>query len=1028
MRQNIDTGKLNHRSISQTIVDGSNETTYFTSSVSKTYFKNGINQIAVAVHQRDSISSDLGFDMEITPKLRPNPVAMGCLDDEQHIACFTSIAPTAQVNRLILPTGSHRFQQIMKQNTPYSLISGNIPGNHDFTAYVPRNGSSKDGVVAINHENSPGAVSLAYVRYIDSTMTWVVDSSKRVDFYNNDLVTTGRNCSGGITPWGTVITSEETTSTADANNDGYMDLGWNVEFNPWTGQVMEYGNGKKEKLWALGRMNHENVVVAKDSVTVYQGEDGGTNLVYKFVADQKMNLSSGKLYVLKMDQPVSGGEPTGSTGRWIRVPNTTQSDRNNCNSLALALGGTPFSGVEDVEINPINGMVYFTAKGLNRVYRFKDGDTTFTNFETFVGGKSYNINTGTNIVSEPWGSGNDNLTFDDKGNLWVLQDGSRNYIWLVRPDHTQAEPKIELFLSPSLGAEPTGMTFTPDFKFMFLSIQHPSSSNVAQIDATGNSVDFKAAATVVIGRKEFLGLSAPEVGFIADTTRVRVGGTVNFEDISFPMITSRTWTFEGGSVITSNQTKPSVQYNASGDYKVKLKASNKLGSDSVEKVSYIQVLPALPVNQFVADKTTIYEGDSVRFTDLSNGVIQTREWLFDGAHITKSADSTVVVTFKTMGTFDVSLKVGNYGEHVSQTKLGYMTVLRKAPVADFTADKTTVLIGESVQFADQSSNRIESRLWTSNGASFVNGRTDSLVQVTFAKRGTYSVKLFVENAVGKDSLTKVNYITVKPLKPKADFSVSKTIVARRDTIVLTDLSGIHVDARKWTVNGASFIGSSVDSIAKIKFESKGIYTIKLWVMNSTGADSLIKTSYVQVGPLRPQANFSANKTEIFRNGSVVFTDNSTEEISSRTWTFNGGTPSSGSDATEVVTYPVTGTYDVKLEVNNASGTSVQLKTAYVKVAPATSIETVTDMANLNVYPNPIKDVFNLNVELFSSAAVVIELTDLTGRVIHVFHNAELQSGAHQLNFNLNSLDLVAGTYLLNIKIGEQTITRKIVKS
>ena len=36
----------------------------------------------------------------------------------------------------------------------------------------------------------------------------------------------------------------------------------------------------------------------------------------------------------------------------------------------------------------LNNKIYFAAKGLSRVYRFKDADTTFTEFETFVGGKN----------------------------------------------------------------------------------------------------------------------------------------------------------------------------------------------------------------------------------------------------------------------------------------------------------------------------------------------------------------------------------------------------------------------------------------------------------------------------------------------------------------------------------------------------------------------------------------------------------------------------------------------------------------
>src|SRR5690606_24727906 len=116
-----------------------------------------------------------------------------------------------------------------------------------------------------NHENTPGGVSILDVRYIDSTRLWTVDSSQAVDFYNNDLATTTRNCSGGITPWGTIITSEETFNSGDANSDGYQDVGWQVEIDPVTRKVKEYGTvGKQEKLWALGRMSHENIAVAND--------------------------------------------------------------------------------------------------------------------------------------------------------------------------------------------------------------------------------------------------------------------------------------------------------------------------------------------------------------------------------------------------------------------------------------------------------------------------------------------------------------------------------------------------------------------------------------------------------------------------------------------------------------------------------------------------------------------------------------------------------------------------------------------
>jgi len=273
-----------------------------------------------------------------------------------------------------------------------------------------------------------------------------------------------------------VVTCEENRPTSgDVNLDGYIDIGWNIEIDPVTRKVKQYGNGVPEKLWAMGRMSHENVAFLQDSVTVYQGEDASDGNVYKFVADKKTDLSSGKLYVLALEAPLNAsGDPTTTKGTWVQVPNTTKSERNDVKIAAASLGGTKFNGVEDIEVSPTSGELFFTAKGVGRVYKFKDNGTTVSDFSTFAGGESYVVNYGDGLVSEPWGLGADNLTFDDKGNLWVLQDGGRNHVWMLRPDHTPANPKVELFMISPIGSEPTGMTFTPDYKYMFISIQEPN--------------------------------------------------------------------------------------------------------------------------------------------------------------------------------------------------------------------------------------------------------------------------------------------------------------------------------------------------------------------------------------------------------------------------------------------------------------------------------------------------------------------------------------------------------------------------
>ncbi|MBK9109764.1 MAG: DUF839 domain-containing protein [Saprospiraceae bacterium] len=505
-RTNMPSGSVDYNTKAVNRITGHDESYYYVFDVPKSVFQNGINQIAAEVHQWGPITSDLSFDLEINNSLyNSNPTDLGCTDpNDKHIACFTSLLARSQ-DQLVEVPASHTFQVLFGAFDSYKGTTGSFSTNFDFTGYVPVNGSSTLGYLSVNHETVPGGVSIADIRYDLTSKLWQVDASGPVDF--SPVVSTATNCSGTVTPWNTVITCEEIYSPTnqDANADGYVDWGWNVEIDPVTRMVKDYGNGKA-KLWAMGRMSHENLVVLNDKRTAYQGEDASDGSVYKFIADKESDLSSGKLYVLKLNQGMSGGEPVSPLGEWLLVPNTTKDEQNNVKTWAIQNGATVFPGVEDVEISPLDGKVYFAVKGAGRVYRFKDDGNTVSAFETFAGNRSYRMNSNGRMVSEPWAQGNDNLTFDDRGNLWVLQDGGNNYVWVIRPDHTQAAPKVEIFMQSPFGSEPTGMTFTPDYKYMFISIQEPAPSNqLTQKDATGRNIQFNRSTTLVVARKDFLG-------------------------------------------------------------------------------------------------------------------------------------------------------------------------------------------------------------------------------------------------------------------------------------------------------------------------------------------------------------------------------------------------------------------------------------------------------------------------------------------------------------------------------------------
>ncbi|MCB0515506.1 MAG: DUF839 domain-containing protein [Chitinophagales bacterium] len=418
----------------------------------------------------------------------------------QNIGDFVSLQAGAQDQQLHLPA-THTFQVLIQKNDAFS--DGNtMPDLPDFTAYMPINGSSRVGHLCVNEERYFGGVHVLELSYDSLQRVWTHFNSEKMDM--SLFCGARRNCSGGITPWLTVLSCEESYDTGDCNADGYQDFGWVIEVNPYTRELMDYDtDGLPDKLWRMGRFKHENAACNANGRSVYLGaDDSSFGFVYKYVADSVGNLSSGNLFVLK--------QITSNTAEWVQLPNTTPQECNEVQSNAVALGASNYNGVEDVEIGP-DGKIYFASKGFGKVFRFDDtdilsGGAPINNFETFVGGQSYLVNYGGAQMNVSWGLGNDNLAFDEAGNLWVLQDGGNNYIWVVGADHTQANPKVKIFARTPAGCEPTGITFSPDFQFLFMSIMHPSAANtMLQTDAADQSIIFNRDATIIIARKENLG-------------------------------------------------------------------------------------------------------------------------------------------------------------------------------------------------------------------------------------------------------------------------------------------------------------------------------------------------------------------------------------------------------------------------------------------------------------------------------------------------------------------------------------------
>jgi hypothetical protein len=73
LRANMPSGKVGYKTRAAATVSGGDESNWFSFTLPKTHLQDGENQIAVEIHQIDSTSSDIGFNMELIAK-KTNPV------------------------------------------------------------------------------------------------------------------------------------------------------------------------------------------------------------------------------------------------------------------------------------------------------------------------------------------------------------------------------------------------------------------------------------------------------------------------------------------------------------------------------------------------------------------------------------------------------------------------------------------------------------------------------------------------------------------------------------------------------------------------------------------------------------------------------------------------------------------------------------------------------------------------------------------------------------------------------------------
>lgn len=192
-----------------------------------------------------------------------------------------------------------------------------------------------------------------------------------------------------------------------------------------------------------------------------------------------------------------------------------------------------------------------------------------------------------------------------------------------------------------------------------------------------------------------------------------------------------------------------------------------------------------------------------------------------------------------------------------------------------------------------------------------------------------------------------------------------------------------------------------------------------WAGSTTQAKKSTGGMYIYDGdPLSPGMlynDFTANHTAIALNGSVIFTDLSTGNPTSWTWTFEGGSPASSTlKNPPPIYYNSSGAFDVGLDVANAMGSAYQLKPDYIYVGGVGIDDKKMEM--VTVYPNPVKDLLNL------SGTTIIDAVTIVNQVGQVVFTSRIGKESETLRLG----HLKPGIYGLRIQMAGGEVNRKIV--
>lgn len=340
--------------------------------------------------------------------------------------------------------------------------------------------------------------------------------------------------------------------------------------------------------------------------------------------------------------------------------------------------------------------------------------------------------------------------------------------------------------------------------------------------------------------------------------------------------------------------------------------------------------------------------------------------------------------------------------------------------AEFEASKTIVCSGSTVDFTDMSYNSVSGWTWSFPGGSPASSTMQNPT-VTYNTPGTYSVTLTSTDSGTNKTTTKTNYITVLPNGMQLPYAESFENYSTVDNTTFWKPTTLG-SAPTWELYENA--GATGDNSVRVHNYNQGSGSAHYlnsgnFDLSNFGSNEVVTFSFKYAYRKRNSSNNESLRFALSSDCGDYFLVRKTLSNNSlgsdiATSEFVPG----ANDWVQVHVTNVTSQFFInnlqaQFQFLSDNGNNIYLDDINFYRGDANSIglEELKSVTNVNLYPNPAEDVLNVQFEAATAGAVVIEIRDITGKLV------ETQLIQAQAGSNLVMMDTdqyANGMYLMNI--------------